>query len=248
MSDPTRIKYRTHKKVPPTPDLLTHVTRDQHLVLEFPANYSQRRIESLIDRIAGETPENYTAFYSGAFRDKTCATIKQVVTRAAVLEMEDYLVEAAHHFRQTATQLAEALAAHNSVSIERLWKECRNLESHDSDWDLDVHGQHCRFEHRDTGQTVEISMWFGTHFGVLDPLFFSDYMKTTPDLAPPSDLRDGFHDTRRAMDILEERGRLVRVTGLFNSEGLTAPPERKKRQQDVASQSVTHSESNDLRN
>ena len=228
MSDPTRIKYRSPRKVPPTSDLLGHVTRDQHLVLEFPADYSQQRIESLIGRIATEVPENYTAFYAGAFRDKTCATIKEVVSQAAVIEMEDELMHAAHHFRRTATHLAEALATHNQIAPERIWEECRGLESHSSDWDLDVHGQHCRFEQRTTGQTVEISMWFGTHFGLLDPWFFYDYMETTPELDLPAELRDSFHDTSRAMDILEERGKLVRVTGIFDSQGVMTPPETNK--------------------
>jgi hypothetical protein len=71
-------------------------------------------------------------------------------------------------------------------------------------------------------------MWFGTEFGALDPYFFFDFMTTTADLKLPSELRDGFHDTRRAMDILEERGKLCRVVGIFESVGLTAPSETNK--------------------
>ena len=225
MSEPTRIQYLSSDQVPFTADLLEKVTRDRHLVLEFPVDNDRQRLQMVINRVSHELPENYTAFDSGAFRDKTCATIKQVVSRVAVIKMEEYLIEAAQHFRRTATELALALASCNHVAPERLWDECRTLKCHSAEWDLDIHGQHCRFENRQTGQTAEVSLWFGTEFGVLDPFFFFDYMKTTPGLEPPSELRDGFHDTCRAMDILEERGRFARVTGVFDSVGLTAHPE-----------------------
>lgn len=234
MSDPTRIKYRSCEQVPSTADLLTKVTRDRHLVLELPAGYNCQRIQMLIDRVAHEVPENYTAFYAGAFRDKTCVTIKQVVGRDTVIEMEEDLVEAAQHFRRTATGLAVALASYNQVAPGRLWEECRKLECHSAAWDLEVHGQHCRFENRKTGQIVEVSMWFGTEFGVLDPYFFFDYMRTTPCLAPPLELRDAFHDTRRAMEILEERGKLAKITGIFESVGLAALPDIDEGSQDMA--------------
>ena len=228
MSDPKRIKYCSDRNIPPVSNLIDHITRDQHLVLELPANYDKKRIGCLVSRIASEVPENYVVFDAGAFQDKTCVTIKQVVNRAAVIEMEGELVHAAHHFHQTADQLAGSMAEYNNIANECIWDNCRDLESHSSDWKLDVHGQHCCFVHHNTGQTVEISMWFGTHFGVLDPYFFYDYMKTTPELLLPVELRDAFHDTRRAMDILEERGRLIRLTGLFGSQGLAAPPETKR--------------------
>ena len=228
MSDPTRIKYRSHDQVPSTTELLAQVTRDRHLVLEFPADYDRQCIQAVIDRVAEEVPEDYTTFHSGAFRDKTCATIKQLVSRAAVIEMEEYLITAAQHFRRIATELAVTLASDNNVAPDRLWDECRKLESHSPNWGMDIHGQHCRFENLETGQTVEVSMWFGTEFGVLDPYFFFDYMTTTPDLKPPAELRDAFHDTRRAMDILEERGKLYRVVGVFESVGLTAPSHEQK--------------------
>lgn len=225
MSDPTRLKYRSHDEVPPTADLLAQVTRDWHLVLEFPAGYDSRLIETVIDRVAREAPEDYTVFDAGAFRDMTCASIMQLVKRSAVIEMEEYLMRAAQHFRRTATELALALAAHHHIAPEQLWEECHRLESHSAEWKLIVHGQHCCFVHRQTGQTVEVSMWFGTEFGVLDPYFFHDYMKTTPGLEPPAELRNGFHDTCRAMEILEERGKLVRITGIFESVGVTASAE-----------------------
>jgi hypothetical protein len=222
MNDPTRIKYRSHDQIPSTTELLTKVTRDQHLVLELPANYNRQHLQSVINRIASETPENYRTFFAGGFQDKICATIMQVVSRDDVIDMEEDLLLAARHFRRTATDLAEALATYNHVEPDCLWENCDNLKSHSKDWTLDVHGDHCCFKHRSTGLTVEINMWFGREFGVLDPFFFYNYMKTSPELEPPVELRDAFHDTHRAMEILEERGRLVKITGMFESIGLTS--------------------------
>lgn len=137
--------------------------------------------------------------------------------------MERDLLAAASHFRRTATELANRVALFNGVDPAQLWDECSSLEWRipDSEWSLDLHGQHCMFTHQVTGQVVEVSLWFGAEFGVLDPYFFYDYMRTTPDLELPAGLRQPFHDTARAMSFLEERGLLTRVERGLGS-GLTA--------------------------
>jgi len=222
MSEPTRRRYRSPHDVSSTSELLECVSRTQHLVLEFPTDCDRDSLDPFVVRIAIELPENYTVFHAGSFKDKVCVTIKQVVDRKAVLEMADELVFAARHFHKTATMLATDLAMHNDVPLDRLWEESHRLEDHSSNWDLFVHGKHCCFTNLSSGQKVEVDMWFGTEFGVLDPLFFFNYMKTTSSLKLPVELKDAYHDTNRALAILGEVGKLFRVQGIFESSGLTA--------------------------
>lgn len=226
MSAPLRIPYQPGPYAPRTADLLAKVTRDRHMVLELPASTSKAQLDEVITLLIQKIPEHYHVFDSGSSR----VTIKEVVCRAAVLDMEAYLVDVAQHFRRTATGLMDDLAAHHGIPVEALWDHFHSLQSHSAEWLLYPHGEHCCFRHQLTHQTLQISVWFGKEFGVLDPQFFHDYMRTSPDLLVPLELRDAFHDTARAMAILEERGSLVRVAAAFGGEfghtGLAAPAER----------------------
>ncbi|BCU79306.1 hypothetical protein [Luteolibacter sp. LG18] len=219
MSEPLRLPYRPGWRAPQTTDLLAKVTRDRHLVLELPKGSRKEKIAALVARIRREAPEHYLVFESGF----SWVTIKEVVTRAEVLEIEDYLVKVARNFRRRATRLMRLMAARHQAPLEDLFDRRYELQSPSAAWTLHVHGFHCGFRHRETGQMMEIDLSYGTEFGVLDPMFFHNYLRTSPGLWVPAALREPYHDTARAMEILEERGRLVRVMSLGGYvEGLAA--------------------------
>ncbi|GAS83457.1 DUF6896 domain-containing protein [Paenibacillus amylolyticus] len=51
------------------------------------------------------------------------------------------------------------------------------------DWFFDVHGEHCMFQNTETGQTLEVSLGSPEDVGNMDPYFFYNFIKTTPEIA-----------------------------------------------------------------
>jgi hypothetical protein len=75
------------------------------------------------------------------------------------------------------------------------------------------------------GQTVEVILGFPDESGVLDPFFFARFVATTKGLEGVAALfKDRFHDPRRALEVLERKGRPTRIAvqGTEDS-GLIAP-------------------------
>ncbi|OMF12057.1 hypothetical protein BK131_18785 [Paenibacillus amylolyticus] len=50
-------------------------------------------------------------------------------------------------------------------------------------WFFDVHGEHCMFQNTETGQTLEVSLGSPEDVGNMDPYFFYNFIKTTPEIA-----------------------------------------------------------------
>jgi hypothetical protein len=83
----------------------------------------------------------------------------------------------------------------------------------------------CRFKNKQTKQIVEVEISFGDEFGVLDPYFFGLFMSSTPQFKSLVNMfPDLYHDTSRALDVLEEIGRLVHVgnDGTYPKSGVVA--------------------------
>lgn len=106
-----------------------------------------------------------------------------------------------------------------------LAKILRVFKRKTTEWEYGFHGGECQFRNMPTGQILEICLGFQNEFGVLDPYFFFQFISTTPGLEKVAKLfNDGFHDTRRALEILEQHGYLRRISSQpDNRTGLIAP-------------------------
>jgi hypothetical protein len=106
--------------------------------------------------------------------------------------------------------------------IGRFWPV---FEQKTAEWEYYFHGGECQFRNVRTGQIVEVCLGFRDEFGVLDPYFFFQFVSTTPALEKVAQLfTDGFHDTLRALEILERHGYLGRISSQSGDRaGLIAP-------------------------
>jgi len=222
MSAPRRFTYQAFVELPTDADLLRHVDRQHHAVLQFPAS-SQSAKSELIRKLKERLPESYSVFDSGGSSNLTWITIKEVVSRRELEAIENELIVAARIFRHTACSLAHEWADYNGVQASELWESLSHLRPFPGNWSMYHHGGHQCFSNKVTGQVVEVSLWFGGEFGTLDPQFFHRFLRTSPDLRCPPELQDDFHDPARALSFLEERGLLKRINGIFNSVGVFAP-------------------------
>jgi hypothetical protein len=162
-------------------------------------------------------------------------SIRRVLAEAAVAEHLDALMDAIGEYRTLANSLMARLAVQHGVGpVERVaypyWGNRSHrgvLQSDDrnytggkrvSQWHYFFHGVDCCFTSQVTGQTVEARLGFegegGPEYGIIDPGFFLQFVNTTERFGPLVVLlRDWWENARIALEVLERRGRLRRVTG-----------------------------------
>ncbi|HEY7309024.1 MAG TPA: hypothetical protein VH643_06600 [Gemmataceae bacterium] len=250
MSEPFWIDCASATDIPAADRLRELVTDERHVVLRFPSvGFAPPPADpksSWVEYFASALPE-FAVFESGGSHDTEQITVSKVISTKDVLANEAEFVAALRLFRQTASTLATRLAQHLGVPADHLlelgmgraragWADQlrgllgRRLRGHrlDQEWHYWFHGGACRFESRATGQIVEVRLTFGKEFGVLDPYFFAQFVKSTAALAPLSRLlRDDFHDASRVLSVLDQLGHLRRVEGRFLS-GVTVREEEEQ--------------------
>ena len=76
------------------------------------------------------------------------------------------------------------------------------------EWDYYFHGFHCSFTNRKTMQSIEVPLVYGEEYGVLDPYFFSMFIKTTPEFQPlPIQIYDEYGDGKSIIDAMYQLGK-----------------------------------------
>ena len=232
--DPLRLNCPSASEIPDASFCLEQVTRERHVVLEFPVQPDGAKLvaesRALAREIAAGLPEDFSVFYAGGRKDSDWITVTRVLPRAVILAHEQEIVEAARLFRRTARELVVQLAGVLGVELSRFWTELLRVavpEQGDAGdgWTYWFHGLECCFENPRTGQHLEVKLCCEDEFGVLDPYFFAQFIRSTPGLEELSHLLvDGYQDVARMLDVLEERGRLQRLErGLYQGAGLIAP-------------------------
>ncbi|WP_339310414.1 hypothetical protein NZ043_01880 [Paenibacillus sp. FSL k6-2145] len=82
-------------------------------------------------------------------------------------------------------------------------------------WYFDVHGEHCMFKNTKTGQTLEVFLGSPEDVGNMDPYFFYNFIKTTPELAYlTSYFENPFKDMLDFFEHLEAEHVLIHVHGV----------------------------------
>jgi hypothetical protein len=247
MTQPLWVDCRSAADVPPADRLRQLATDERHVVLRLPAEALASpegpSKASLVGKLASALPD-FSVFDSGGSSEEERITVMRVVRAGVVLDSAAEAVAALRLFRRTASQLASRLALHLGVAPDRLldlgrdrdrggwWHRVRRAFGlpHrggrlDRTWGYCFHGRECRFENRATGQVVEVRLSFGSEFGVLDPFFVAQFVKSTPGLERLAGLiRHDYHDAARVLDVLNGAGYLRRTRGQFG-EGLVVREE-----------------------
>ena len=140
----------------------------------------------MVRKLASDLPA-FSVFDSGGDKADDWVTIMPVVDKAIVDANSSQIRAAAKAYVQSCEDLTE-----QSVS-GRLAPE----------WSFYDHGEHRRFENSKTGQVVD-SPWSGSHIGLrIDPFFFAEFVKTTPDQQLVAGfIKHDFHDAARMIDIV----------------------------------------------
>ncbi len=224
MSDPLRLDCPTLDEIPSMDRLRELATQDQHVVLQFPQSLTLDQKRTIITKLRPELP-NWSVFDSGGTQTTENITVKKVIDRNQIIAHADQIVDAARAFRSIAESLCRQLAAKKQIQPSELLEHQDHGRKLQDGWKYCFHGLQCRFENKQTKQIVEVEISFGDEFGVLDPYFFGLFMSSTPQFKSLVNMfPDLYHDTSRALDVLEEIGRLVHVgnDGTYPKSGVVA--------------------------
>ncbi|MDW7690819.1 hypothetical protein R9C00_21325 [Flammeovirgaceae bacterium SG7u.111] len=138
-------------------------------------------------------------------------------------EIEHELIKAMDTFVLTARMLIQKLIIETSQpEIERvkrgeyhLIEDAELLNGKDTlndSWDFFIHGEHCLFENRVTGQKIEVSLGDHEFIENLDPYFFYDFLRTTESLHHLTQyFEDSFSSVLDFFNSLVNKGCMVRI-------------------------------------
>ncbi|CAA0123498.1 Uncharacterised protein [BD1-7 clade bacterium] len=158
-------------------------------------------------------PENYSVFDAGCTKYWSKITVKQVISEKEIESLIPEITAAAKEFKKQSEFLAKEISKLNDVPISKLWEKSDEITTSPIGWRCYHHGQHFYCENLESGQVVEVPIWYGGEFGVLDPYFFSQFISSTPSLNMPVSIVDWYHDMSRVMDIMLKKGLMKQVTG-----------------------------------
>jgi len=145
------------------------------------------------------------------------------------LEIEDnqlFIEACAKDYRNLAKTLIHKLAEQFKTEIHtgfplltfNKFKDDRQLGML-GHWKYFIHGYHCRFEDSKTGQKIEVPLIFGQEFGILDPYFFMEYLKTTPAYQPLNiQITDDYKDGEAILEKMISLKRFEKISS--NIEGI----------------------------
>ncbi|MCG8573446.1 MAG: hypothetical protein MI810_01060 [Flavobacteriales bacterium] len=178
----------------PALETIKDLTREEHLVLEFPRDEIDSKDEvQLIAQLKEQLPENYTVFKSGVWESTLTITIISLVSEITIKQ----------HVEEVKQAIKDYLELSRILLNDYQTNELR-------DWELvEEHGEHNRYENRKNGQILETCSYPITSFESIDPYFFGLFIKTSahyPELKKM--IKSEFHDTQKIMDFLEGKEEL----------------------------------------
>ena len=210
-SVPLRLSCRDIDAIPPVTELAGMAVVGQHVVLQFPRGSITDK-QPLIERLAVQLP-GHRVFDSGPGPgDTDCVTVYRVLDESAVLAHLPLFLAAIRDFADAARACCHELAVAHGIAATDLLARRHEVESHRTrigEWMLSFHGFECCFTHRRTGQVVDVRLGFGDEFGVLDPYFLAQFIRTSAAHREVAALlADDFHDPSRVLEVLHARGHL----------------------------------------
>jgi len=185
----------------PNFERLKDLARKGHLVLEFPRDKINSKIESeLISELRGQLPENYSVFNSGVWENTITITIKSVVSEISIKRQIEFIKQGIKDYLIISKMLLNDSRSNNL-----------------SDWELtDEHGEHNRYENTKTGQILETCSYEMTNFKSIDPYFFGLFIKTSTNYPELKELINSeFHDSARILDYIEKNDKLKKQITLY---------------------------------
>lgn len=137
--------------------------------------------------------------------------ISKLITDEEIADNQLFFENCAKDYRKLSGELINQLAHKLKVKIDPMFplltfnpmKGDNRQRGKINGWHYFLHGAHCGFENKTTRQVVETPLIYGLEFGVLDPYFFTRFIKSTLAYNPlPIDIYEDYDDGVRINEVM----------------------------------------------
>lgn len=200
----------------PTIEDIRAIPRQKTLKLIFEPSILKDRGtigESLKNRLDG--------FQVGIHLTKPEISIAKLITDKEIETNQEFFEKCAKDYRKLSIELINKLADKLRVTIDSKFplltftplKQDKRQNGQLGGWYYFLHGFHCGFKNKKTGQLIETHFIFALEFGDLDPYFFTKFIKTTPEYQPLTiDIYEDYADGVRINKKMLSLGKFERIT------------------------------------
>ncbi|WP_290306543.1 DUF6896 domain-containing protein [Mucilaginibacter flavus] len=163
--------------------------------------------------------------------------IAKLITDKEIDDNQLFFEQCAKDYRALAEVLISKLAIKLNIEINSAFpmmsfnpfKSNRKQIGTIEGWRYFLHGYHCGFEHKKSGQIVEVPLVFGLEFGDLDPYFFTRFIKSTKAYFPlPVAIYEDYADGRRINERMLAIGKFEHINSNIENHTGIAVKDRKR--------------------
>ncbi|NRT12611.1 hypothetical protein [Flavobacterium sp. 14A] len=200
----------------PTLEAIRTIPRERTLKLIF-----EKGVENKRQAVGQNLKTELVGFQVGIHTIEPEINISKLITVKEIDDNKDFFEQCAKDYRQLGEELLYKLVDKLDLKLNKdfpmdtfneLKRDNRQIGKLEN-WKYFVHGFHCGFENKTTGQIIEVPLVFGQEFGDLDPYFFSRFVKSTPKYKPlPVDIFEEYADGKRINEKMLTLGKFEKIS------------------------------------
>ena len=212
----------------PTIETIREIPRQKTLKLFFCLSVQKHRKE-----IGENLKKKLQGFRVGIHAIMPEINIAKLITDEEIENNQGFFEKCAKDYRKLSRELIYKVANKLGVVINPKFPlstfEPFQTSGQIDNWRYHFHGHHCGFVNTETGQEIEVPLIFGLEFGVLDPYFFSLFIKSTPEYQPlPVAIYDDYADGTRIIEKMLSLGKFEKIpSNIVNHFGVAVADRNK---------------------
>jgi len=210
----------------PTSRIIESIPRGIELKVVFGDKILPQR-----DEVVRQWKKDHPDFQIGAHSFEPVVSLLRLIAYTEIDDNQDFFERCAKDYRDLSTELINEFARFFDVEINSEYplmtlnssgKHRYKQSGRFKTWNYFFHGIHCAFTNISTGQYIEVPLTYGLEFGVLDPYFFTRYIKSTQAYIPlPVEIFSDYHDGLRILERMIDLGKFEYINSNWPaSEGV----------------------------
>jgi len=216
----------------PNIEYILAISRDKTLKIIFEGVIEKQR-----KSIGEKLKKDLLNFQVSIHAIKPEINISKLITDKEIEIHQDFFENCAKDYKALGEKLIFKLAEELKTTINAdcpwiTFNEVKNSKKQTGkmeEWKYSLHGFHCGFKNKKTGQLIEVSLVFSLEFGDLDPYFFSQYIKSTPEYRPlPIKIYEDYADGKRINDKMLSLGKFEKINSNFRNHSGIVVKDRNK--------------------
>lgn len=209
------IRCRNLSDLPPL-DTILSLPRNVKLKVIF-----EQPLEEQRQKYGEYWKEKLTNFLVGVHTTQSEINVQKLISEEEVKQHQLFFEKCAKEYGRLGEQLIMQfeqefnIEPHNGFPLETINPSDKSNYSQTGQmdkWRYYLHGIHCAFVHKETSQRIEVPLTFGEEYGALDPYFFVNFIKTTPEFQPvPVPIYNAYHDGQKILEVMTKIGKFEHI-------------------------------------